>query len=454
MVAGVGAGVRVPLSGGVVVIGRDATAGLRMDDGSVSRLHARVFAPRGGRPADWMIEDLGSANGTWVDGARVDGPAPLTPQAAIEIGASVLEVRPVGAVPGPMPVAPAPVAPMPVPVPPGPPERPVRAWVAAVLPLVLAAALLAAGVGAAAAAVGALSPVMLLTSWLAQRHRRTDQADQARARYEARLTSTRLELAELAAREAVAARARWPDPAALTELAAERGPTQQAGHDDRPGHDDQFVVRVGVTDRRLEVTWAGPPTAASGLTAPTLHAVPVTVDLRAAGAIVLYGPAPAARAAARSVVAQLALWHHPRALHMGVATSEAGPDGQWAWVRRLPHGAAWTDTSLEDLVGRLRQAAAPHRPALVMILDGAGGRADVARLLDEGPRRGIFSVVISAGALPGIGAGHAEIAVGPHGEGSLTWGPLPPARVLLDQVGPVWAAGIADRLGGPRRPDG
>ena len=49
-----------------------------------------------GRPgaAGWVIDDLGSANGTWVDGHRVDGPTPVPAGAAIEIGASVLEVRP------------------------------------------------------------------------------------------------------------------------------------------------------------------------------------------------------------------------------------------------------------------------------------------------------------------------------------------------------------------------
>ena len=40
---------------------------------TVSRSHCRVSLTSGG----WMIEDVGSSNGTWINGARVVGPAPL-----------------------------------------------------------------------------------------------------------------------------------------------------------------------------------------------------------------------------------------------------------------------------------------------------------------------------------------------------------------------------------------
>lgn len=49
------------------VIGRDEGCAVRFEDLAVSRSHARVFH-RDGR---WMIRDLGSTNGTWLDGERM-----------------------------------------------------------------------------------------------------------------------------------------------------------------------------------------------------------------------------------------------------------------------------------------------------------------------------------------------------------------------------------------------
>jgi len=49
-------------------IGRDKTADIRWDDKGLSRKHARIVCDGGA----WVIEDLGSQNGTWVDGRRID----------------------------------------------------------------------------------------------------------------------------------------------------------------------------------------------------------------------------------------------------------------------------------------------------------------------------------------------------------------------------------------------
>jgi putative peptide zinc metalloprotease protein len=71
-------GVRVPLVD-EVTIGRAPGATLRLEDPSVSRLHARISAA--GR-----IEDAGSSHGTYVDGARLNGPLALRDGARIRIG--------------------------------------------------------------------------------------------------------------------------------------------------------------------------------------------------------------------------------------------------------------------------------------------------------------------------------------------------------------------------------
>lgn len=59
-------GSRVALRDGLT-IGRGEENALRLRDGRASRRHARILADGTG----WSIEDLGSSNGTFVDGAQV-----------------------------------------------------------------------------------------------------------------------------------------------------------------------------------------------------------------------------------------------------------------------------------------------------------------------------------------------------------------------------------------------
>ena len=54
----------IPLSGGAVELGRGVSG---LDDARLSRRHTRITASSAG----WSVEDLGSKNGTWADGARV-----------------------------------------------------------------------------------------------------------------------------------------------------------------------------------------------------------------------------------------------------------------------------------------------------------------------------------------------------------------------------------------------
>jgi diguanylate cyclase (GGDEF)-like protein len=69
-----------------VVLGRGEAATLRFDDSGASRAHARIFQ----RDRKWMLEDLGSRNGTWVAGRSVDVPTELREGDRIQIGNGVL----------------------------------------------------------------------------------------------------------------------------------------------------------------------------------------------------------------------------------------------------------------------------------------------------------------------------------------------------------------------------
>jgi hypothetical protein len=74
---------------GAIVIGRDASAGIVIDDAEASRRHAS-FAAEG---ASATVEDLGSTNGTFVNGERLSGSRALSAGDRIRIGTTVLELR-------------------------------------------------------------------------------------------------------------------------------------------------------------------------------------------------------------------------------------------------------------------------------------------------------------------------------------------------------------------------
>jgi hypothetical protein len=58
----------IELSGGEIVIGRGGSCGVRLSSKTVSRKHARIFFQRGA----YHIEDLGSANGTYANGKKLE----------------------------------------------------------------------------------------------------------------------------------------------------------------------------------------------------------------------------------------------------------------------------------------------------------------------------------------------------------------------------------------------
>ncbi|MFE0727825.1 FHA domain-containing protein [Streptomyces antibioticus] len=231
----------------------------------------------------------------------------------------------------------------------------------------------------------------------------------------------------------------WPDPAALLLTALGPGPRLwERG----PGHPEALTVRLGTADR----------TAPGG--SALLPAVPVTADLREAGALGLAGPRPRLAGLARAVVAQLAALHSPDALEIVListdrARSEEERAAEWSWLGWLPHlrpghgqdcrlllafdrdqAAARTDELLRRLEDHLADTAAavppfatgpsPARrpswalpedpdgfagPFTVLVVDGdpgaAGLRDTVTRLATAGPRAGIHVLClaeITAGA--------------------------------------------------------
>jgi pSer/pThr/pTyr-binding forkhead associated (FHA) protein len=83
------AGTTVSLGDSPVTLGRGHDCTLVLDDDYASTHHARL-APDGDR---WMIEDLGSTNGTYLGRAKVSRPTAVPIGTPIRIGKTSLELR-------------------------------------------------------------------------------------------------------------------------------------------------------------------------------------------------------------------------------------------------------------------------------------------------------------------------------------------------------------------------
>lgn len=76
------------LEGGSIVIGRAPSSDLVLEDRFLSRIHARLWVE-----ADQvMLEDLGSHNGTFLNGVRVSSPVPVHPGDSIRVSTSVIKL--------------------------------------------------------------------------------------------------------------------------------------------------------------------------------------------------------------------------------------------------------------------------------------------------------------------------------------------------------------------------
>jgi DNA-binding winged helix-turn-helix (wHTH) protein len=79
----------MPLATGENVLGRDRGAIARIDESSISRRHARIVID--GKRV--RIEDLGSKNGTFVEGKKIEKPYVLSDGDRIQVGTVVVTFR-------------------------------------------------------------------------------------------------------------------------------------------------------------------------------------------------------------------------------------------------------------------------------------------------------------------------------------------------------------------------
>ncbi|MGH2707087.1 MAG: FtsK/SpoIIIE domain-containing protein, partial [Actinomycetota bacterium] len=469
-------GRRWPLAAGWVVLGRSSAATLRVEDPALSRRHFRLTVGYD----SGVIEDLGSTNGTWVDGRRLEGSTTIRPGQVIEAGATLFEIRP--RVRGDADVHPDEAGGLAfnrparirraslelkvaMPAKPSGSERQPFPWVQVGAP---------AAMGVAGAFMfgpaSLLFAGMSLTTSLANRRLSAKRSRGQEDHYAAELAEMEAKIADAAARELAEARYQFPDPATLGAIAT--GPSRRLW--ERRAHDlDATLLRVGVADRPASVviTGGGRDTA---LEAPRLATVPVGVDLAWAGVLGVAGPQSDTRAVARWLIAQLATLRSPRDLQLTLLT-DADAEADWDWMRWLPHARVEDAQFPLAMVGndrgtreerirellklldaRIEAAREEHitsfTPSFVVVFDGIRALRSlpgVPRLLKEGPAVGIYAIGLDTEVTRLAEEGRAQLVFSRDDRSLATLevdGAEPLRRVLLDQVDAAWADEVARGL--------
>lgn len=85
MKTGPAPGKTFPIEKNEIYIGRDVANDVFINDAEISRRHARLIQQAGA----YLLEDLGSTNGTYVNGQRIGGPSPLRPGDIVYLGENV-----------------------------------------------------------------------------------------------------------------------------------------------------------------------------------------------------------------------------------------------------------------------------------------------------------------------------------------------------------------------------
>jgi S-DNA-T family DNA segregation ATPase FtsK/SpoIIIE len=248
----------------------------------------------------------------------------------------------------------------------------------------------------------------------------------ARRQYLRRLAQLRSQVRHTIGRHRTAIHYRHPDPDALWS-------TVNSGRlwERRRGDADFGVVRIGLGPQELATPLIPPqtrpvdelePLCALALrrfvaTYAVVADLPVAIALRDFARVYVRGPGAASRDLVRALLAQLAAFHAPEDLLIGVCTAEA-QRSHWEWAKWLPHAqhpgkldavgpirlfatsVTGLEAMLEDvLANRPRFGPAAGQlpmpaPQIVIVLDG-GATAGSDHLMTEGGVAGVTIVDLS-----------------------------------------------------------
>ncbi|MDQ1686261.1 MAG: segregation ATPase FtsK/SpoIIIE, family [Frankiaceae bacterium] len=489
----VGQSADLDTSTGEVTIGRGNRAGLRVHDSTVSSLHARLRRT----PDGYTVEDLGSSNGTFVNGV------PVTGAVAVEVG-DLVEVGDVA-----LRIAAAPMPPPPIPLSegrlqftrgprvsranattvfevPAPPEEPTKrrfALSTALVPLAIAPVMALITHQISYLAMAALSPLIAVASVVEdRRHGSKDHGKKVDA-FRRAVDSASTSMAESVQDETVARWLAFPDPADIVRRTT--GPAADLW-ERRLADPDALALRVGWGDLPASARWAmreGGEQQLRDEAAGALgqHGVvrsaPATVTLKTTPVVGVSGSTDDVDETARWLVAQAAALHSPRELSVVVAVGDARADA-WEWAAWLPHcreadapeGSMATVAvggaeaiaavgALNDLVSqRIRQrddrsaAKAPSAAVLAVIDHRAGVPAPlVTDLLERGPGAGVHVIWLgeSRTSLPGETSAIVDIRERTVSVTTVAGG-AGVSEAMRDRCPPELAADVARALAGVR----
>src|SRR6516225_7182856 len=88
-VQGPESGRQFSLAAGPTILGRQMDCTICLDAKAVSRQHAQILLEDGA----YFVEDMGSSNGTFVNGSRITGRVPLTENDTLQIGPYLFTLR-------------------------------------------------------------------------------------------------------------------------------------------------------------------------------------------------------------------------------------------------------------------------------------------------------------------------------------------------------------------------
>lgn len=471
VVAGPDAGRVSALDRGRLRIGRDPGCELTLADVDVSREHAVVDV---GSHAI-VLHDLGSTNGTRVDGRPVPATGcELRPGCLISMGDSLLTIA--GPLDAPATLQAGPDGSLSVlrsprrrsPVPDAEivlPTRPDRSrprgvqWVTALLPAAAGGAIAWFAHSPQFLLFALLSPLVMVSTALGDRlhWRRSRRRDAATFRQ--RRAATERRIADALVRETAGRRALSPDAATVRVAACL--PTCRLW--ERRRTDDDFLdVRLGTADlpSTLQVRDGAPAAPAA-----TLTSVPANVGLRS-GPVGVAGPADVVAASLRWLVGQLAVLHSPLDLELALLL-DPERSADWAWARWIPHvhgrvapsEPAWA-ALVADLAAALEHRRAQRRaepgrwsgPWLLLVVDRVSRLSEVpglAELLADGAAFGITAICAGskATALPSSCAAVVRVC-GDSGSRARVFTEADRAgtAAVLDGASSAWAETVARAL--------
>ncbi|MGH3806754.1 MAG: FtsK/SpoIIIE domain-containing protein [Pseudonocardiaceae bacterium] len=417
VISGPDAGLVAWLAPGVHTVGRDRHAAVHLTDREVSRQHAQLEVCLPGRA---NVVDLGSANGTTIDGSPATTPLPLGKDTVIELGGNQLQWVPLTAACAPVTrsadgwlefhraFAPAPAIPRVEVV--LPDQETTSNNIAAlllsvVLPLTAGVVLAMVLKEPAMLLFALLGPVSAIGTHLMGRRQRTARQ---RVYTEAKNTAKQKIEAHVAAEQRLRHRLA-PDELDLTLAAIGVRPglwprTSDSAHG--------LVLRVGTVDQPASVDIRGE--LWPGFEAPVLPGAPVTVDLRATGVLGIVGQIEPVTALLRWLLVQLAVLRSPEDLRIVIITSTDTHELAWAgwlphvtahlaagipcWIGNTPATRAARVAELKDLItARLAQRetgfSVRFRDEIVLVLNGALAvrhLPGMTEILRHGPTVGVY----------------------------------------------------------------